>query len=85
MGLMDPNGPFPWFLKYSQKIPNLYFCERFELQPFENTQKINKPESAQAAEDLPYRLSPGGDSPTLQQRTRRYFRRKVEGEKNLVS
>ncbi len=42
MGLMDPNGPFPQSLKYSRKFPNLYFCEIFELQSLENTQKINK-------------------------------------------
>ncbi len=38
MELMDPNGPFD----YSQKFPHLYFCEIFELRPFENTEKSNK-------------------------------------------
>jgi hypothetical protein len=42
MGLMDPNGPFSNLLKYSQKFPSLYFCEIFELQSLENTQKINR-------------------------------------------
>jgi hypothetical protein len=28
---MDPNGPLLNLLKYSEKFPNFYFCEIFEL------------------------------------------------------